>query len=301
MPGALANASVAVLGGDLRQLAVAEAIARLGARVRTYGLSGPPAGCGVSPAPSLREALQGASVVVLPISGADPAGCVASQPGQPILRLDDGFWGNLAPGTLILAGSLPAQAKRAAAAAGHRVVEYAENDEIAILNAIPTAEGALQLAMEALPITIHGSCTFVLGLGRVGLTVARLFKAVGAETWVAANRPALRARAHEMGCRPVTFAELPGEIGRADLIINTVPALVVTGQLLALTKPSVYLIDLASAPGGVDFQAAENLGRRAILALGLPGKVAPESAGRIIASTLPAIIAQELAKEESWR
>lgn len=294
MPGTLANASVAVLGGDLRQLAVAEAIARQGAQVRTYGLPELPADRGISAAATLREAVLGASVVVLPISGVNPTGRVASLSEQPTVYIVDDFWAALAPGALILAGSLPVQAKQAAADAGHRVVEYAEIDEIAILNAIPTAEGALQLALEGLPITIHGSCVFVLGLGRVGLTTARLFKAVGAETWVAANRPALRARAYEMGCRAVTLAELPGEIGRADLVVNTVPALVVTEQLLTLTKPSVYLIDLASAPGGIDFRAAETLNRRAILALGLPGKVAPESAGRILASTLPAIIAKEL-------
>ena len=294
MPGTLANASVAVLGGDLRQLAVAEAIARQGAQVRTYGLPDLPADRGISSAATLREAVLGASVVVLPISGVNSTGRVASLAGQPIVYVIDDFWAALAPGALIVAGSLPVQAKQAAVEAGHRVVEYAEIDEIAILNAIPTAEGALQLALEGLPITIHGSCVFVLGLGRVGLTTARLFKAVGAETWVAANRPALGARAYEMGCRAVTFAQLPGDIGRADLIVNTVPALVVTEQLLTLTKPSVYLIDLASSPGGVDFQAAETLNRRAILALGLPGKVAPESAGRILASTLPAIIAKEL-------
>lgn len=294
MPGTLANAGVAVVGGDLRQLAVAEAIARLGARVRTYGLPGPPADCGVEAAATLREALNGASVVVLPISGANPTGRVASLSGQPTVYLVDDFWKAIEPGALILAGSLPAYARQTAVQTNLRVIEYAEIDEIAVLNSIPTAEGALQLALEGMPITIHGSCVFVLGLGRVGLTTARLFKAVGAETWVVANRPALRARALEMGCKPLTFGDLSGEIGRADLIVNTVPSLVVTADLLALTKETVYAIDLASAPGGVDFQAAETLGRRTILALGLPGKVAPESAGRILASTLPAIIAKEL-------
>ncbi|MGE5549322.1 MAG: dipicolinate synthase subunit DpsA [Bacteroidota bacterium] len=293
MPASLAGLTVAVIGGDLRQAAVAAEVARLGGRVRTYALpeSTEP---GVTGAGSLTEALAGANVVVLPISGVNRDGGVNTLPGLPVVKLDPEFWRALLPGTLIVAGSLPKEAKRHVEAGGHRLVEYAEIDEIAILNSIPTAEGALQLAMEGLPITIHGCCCFVLGLGRVGLTTARLFKAVGADTWVAANRPALKARAHEMGCRSVGFCDLPGEIGRADLVVNTVPALVVPRELLVLTKPSVYLIDLASAPGGVDFEAAAALGRRAKLALGLPGKVAPESAGRILSATLPAIIQKEL-------
>ncbi|MCL6615133.1 MAG: dipicolinate synthase subunit DpsA [Firmicutes bacterium] len=296
MASSLAGARVAVIGGDSRQLAVAEALAAEGALVVTHGLPSRP---GVLRAVStLREAIAEAAVVVLPISGASSEGRVATLPDQPPVRLDEEFWDNLPPSTLILAGSLPEEAKRRIAEGGHRLVEYAEIDEIAILNSIPTAEGALQLAMEALPITIHGACVFILGFGRVGLTTARLFHAVGAETWVVADRPALLARAYEMGCRAVTFAGLAKEIHRADLVVNTVPARVLSAETIALTKPGVYIIDLASAPGGVDFQAAQSLGRRAVHALGLPGRVAPETAGRILSNTLPAIIAGELAKKE---
>lgn len=294
MPASLTGLTVAVIGGDRRQLAVAAAIAGLGGRVRTFALPESP-DPEVIAATSLTEALQSAIAVVLPISGVGREGGVNTLPEQPVLRLTPEFWQTLSPGRLILTGSLPEAVKRLVADA-HRLVEYAEIDEIAILNSIPTAEGTLQLALEELPITIHGCCCFILGLGRVGLTTARLFKAVGAETWVAANRPALKARAVEMGCETIGFCDLPGEIGRADLIINTVPALVLPKELLALTKPSVYLIDLASAPGGIDFDAAAALDRRAKLALGLPGKVAPESAGRILATTLPAIIQQVLAQ-----
>lgn len=291
MPGSLAGASLAAIGGDLRQLAVAREFARQGARVRTYALPESP---DLHACAALRDALDGAAVVILPITGVAPDGRVVTMSAQPEVWLDDEFWASLAAGALVATGSLPPDLKARAAAGGYRILEYAENDEIAILNSIPTAEGALQLAMEGLPITIHGSRTIVLGLGRVGLTVARLFKAVGAEVWVAADRAALRARAVELGCRALILADLPRIIGEADLIINTIPAPVLPERLVAMTKPSVYIIDLASAPGGVDFQAAGALARRAVLALGLPGKVAPESAGRILASTLPAIIQQEL-------
>ena len=294
MSVALAEAKVAVIGGDLRQVAVAEAMAKKAACVCTYGLPKSPAEIPITSAACVQEALHGAAAVILPIGGIGADGRVSSLPEQSVVYLDAGFWRSLPQDTLTLVGSLAPDIRNLAAAAGQHVVEYAEIDEIAILNSIPTAEGALQLAMETLPITVHGCCCLILGMGRVGITTARLFQAVGAQTWVAANRPALRARAHEMGCRTLSFRELAAEIGRADIVINTVPALVLTERLLAITRPSVYIIDLASAPGGVDFEAAKALNRKSVLALGLPGKVAPETAGQILSSTLLALIEREL-------
>ena len=63
-------------------------------------------------------------------------------------------------------------------------------DEIAIANSIPTAEGAVQLAMERLPITIHGANALVLGFGRCGVTLARLLKAMGATSALSLGGPA---------------------------------------------------------------------------------------------------------------
>lgn len=297
MPASLSEATVAVLGGDRRQAAVARALAEKAAAVKVYAVPGAE-GAHCNTAPSLGAALRDAAAVVLPINRLGKDGRVNTQPGLPPVQVDEAFWTLLAPGALLLAGSVPREIQERAVREGHRLIEYAEIDEIAVLNSIPTAEGALQLAMENMPITVHGSCCFVLGLGRVGMTTARLFAAVGAAVWVVADRGALRARAVEMGCRAIRFNDLVREISRADLVINTVPALVVTRQVLHAAKPSVYLIDLASAPGGVDYEAAAALGRRAELAPGLPGKVAPETAGRILAANIPAIIEEALSAQE---
>ena len=71
-----------------------------------------------------------------------------------------------------------------------------------------------------------------------------------------------------------------------DLVVNTVPARVLSEKELRDLKPGCLVIDLASKPGGVDFEAATRLGVRAIWALSLPGKVAPVSAGRAIKNTI---------------
>ena len=98
-------------------------------------------------------------------------------------------------------------------------------------------------------------------------------------------------------CRTQELAE---KIGECDIIFNTVPHCVLDFKALSVTKPNVLIIDLASRPGGVDFETAKELERRVIWALSLPGKVAPYTAGRIIKDTIMNII-EELGVEDRWK
>lgn len=113
---------------------------------------------------------------------------------------------------------------------------------------------------------------------------------MGAETTVAARRPSQLALAKTWGLATCSLYELEEKISSFELIYNTIPALVLTRELLKNTREDVLIIDLASSPGGVDFTAAKELGREAILALGLPGKVAPVTAGKILAEVIPSLL-----------
>jgi dipicolinate synthase subunit A len=289
--------SAAVIGGDSRQIAVAEGLADLFEEVRLYGHPEAEAAEAIRYCGRPEEAIDGAGVVVLPITGLDETGRIRSYQGEAPIEFGP-FFERLAPGTLLVAGSLAGRWREAAAARGIQVLEYADDDEIAILNSIPTAEGAVQIAMEQLPVTIHGSTVLVVGLGRVGVTVARTFKALGARVIVSARKPARLARAVEMGCEIVADEDLSTVIGGADVIVNSVPALVLTAELLELAASGVVIIDLASAPGGVDFEAASRLNLNAKLYPGLPGIVAPETAGAILASAIPRLIWKNLERTE---
>ncbi|MCL4424899.1 MAG: dipicolinic acid synthetase subunit A, partial [Firmicutes bacterium] len=182
-------------------------------------------------------------------------------------------------------------------AAGVRVIPYRERDDFAILNSIPSAEGALQVAMENLPVTLHGSTALVLGLGRTGLTLARMLCGLGARTVVVARNPAQLARAAEMGCCPVPLRNLGAVIREGTVVFNTIPALVLNREVLGKAQPELLIIDLASAPGGTDFAGAGELGLKTIWALGLPGKVAPRTAGRAIFQVVASFLAREFPEE----
>ena len=153
-------------------------------------------------------------------------------------------------------------------------------------NAVPTAEGAVQLAMEHLPITIHGSRVLVLGFGRVGRITAQRFGALGARVSVAARKFDQLAWAQAMGFDPQPLNHLAGWLCGYDLVVNTIPAPVLTRRELEDLKPGCLILDLASKPGGVDQRAAGELGLTVIWALALPGKVAPITAGAAIQTAI---------------
>ena len=172
---------------------------------------------------------------------------------------------------------------------GAAVYDYAARDDFAILNAVPTAEGAVELAMSAYEGTIFGSRSLVVGFGRIGKLLAKMLSSLGSEVTVCARKPADFAYIEALGYRPKNTQTLSFACGY-DLIFNTVPALIFDEKLLRNTDKTALLIDLASLPGGVDFESARTLGIDARRALALPGKCAPKSAGEIIKKTVFSII-----------
>lgn len=140
--------------------------------------------------------------------------------------------------------------------------------------------------MEHLPITIHGARVLILGFGRVGRLTAQRFGALGARVCVAARKYEQLAWAQAMGFGAQQLGHLAGWLCGYDLVVNTIPATVLTRPELEDLKASCLILDLASKPGGVDLAAAGDLGLTVIWALSLPGKVAPVTAGDAIKGTI---------------
>ncbi|MDQ7794560.1 MAG: dipicolinate synthase subunit DpsA [bacterium] len=291
--GPLSHLTVAVLGGDRREAEVIRELLGLGAAVVTAGRELAPDPEGARRAALAAEALQSAAAVLGPMPGVGEDGRVwAPMAARPPLYLTGPDLARLEPGALVLVGRANAHLRGLEREGAIGLVELADDDEMAILNSVPTAEGALQLAMELSPLTIHGSTSAVLGMGRTGLTLARLLAALGSRTLALARKAADRARAFALGHEPLPFSQLAAIAGRLDFLFNTVPAPVVGRGILASLPDAAVVIDLASAPGGVDFAAATDLGRTAVLAPGLPGKVAPVSAGRLLAGVVTRHLAE---------
>lgn len=275
-----------VVGGDMRQVKLAQLLAEDGHTVHTYALDSGPE----EPIPGLiREQNLSragkADCVVLPLTVTTGGGLLntpLSLSEHPLAPILDRF----SPRQFLCGGRVDPETQAMAQARGLIVYDYFAREELAVANAVPTAEGAIQLAMEHLPITIHGARILIVGFGRVGRVTAHGFAALGAKVSVAARRYEQLAWAEAMGFGGEHLAHLAGWLCGYDLVVNTVPAPVLTRAELEDLKPDCLIIDLASKPGGVDLETAGELGLTVIWALALPGKVAPVTAGAAIKSTI---------------
>lgn len=196
----------------------------------------------------------------------------------------------LCPGAKIFGGNIKDALFAELVLSGFDVNDYFKNEELILANTIPTAEGALQLALEETPYVLRGAKTAVMGFGRVGKETARLFNNVGASVFVFERKADKRIEAEKMGLSAFDFNS--DKIYSSDIIINTVPALVLTKDILKKLSTDTLIIDLASKPGGVDLNYAKIRGMNVIWALSLPGKVAPVTSGEIIAKTIISCLEQ---------
>ncbi len=285
----------ALVGGDLRNVKLASILAAEGCTVYTYGISHSSIGTHFNRCSELSEAVTMGDFIIGPM----PFTVGGSKLNAPLHTSDiglDAILQAVPKGKVIMAGKVPPQFLFDAAAKGIRVVDILQREDMAILNAIPTAEGAIQIAMEEIPVTIHRCKTLVLGLGKVGSALAKRLKALGAEVTVCVRKSRDVALAESFGYGAITFDRLTAEAGHFTVIYNTVPELVIDETVLRSVSPETLIVDLASSPGGVDFGFAKECGIKTVQALSLPGKVAPETSAETMSKVIFNIL-KELAGE----
>lgn len=294
MSAGLKGIRLAVIGGDDRELYLIPELRKLGAYIVGYGYEKAPPIPDMTLASSLLDAVNRVDVLLFPLFGTDERGVVKAKYSESPIVLNKEVLQAIPAHVPLLIGWARPALKSAADMMGIHIVETAKLSEIAILNSIPSAEGAIQMAMQATPITIHSSKSFVLGLGRTGWTIAHTLLGMGAHVTGVARKATDLARAYQSGMSPVHFSDLEDEIGKAEIIFNTVPSLVLDRVILEKVARDAVIIDLASIPGGTDFEYAQMLGIKAELAPGLPGIVAPKTAGKILAQVYPQLILRQL-------
>lgn len=269
---------VSIIGGDLRQLSVAKFFEASNFDVKIFGWNDEMS-AGFLQHKSVIEA-SASDILIFPMPM-----CVGSKVNAPYsdtdIELED-ILSNISSKTIVLGGKIPESIKDRLRKRKIMYADYLNREELAIKNAVATAEGALEIAMRELPITIHSSRCIVTGYGRIGKILARMLKNLGAFVTVAARRIEVRAEAEADGFKTDDTKNLHLISKGQDLIFNTAPALLFDEAVLSCVDKGTLLVDLASKPGGVDFENAKKTGVNVIWALSLPGKVAPVTSGKII-------------------
>lgn len=200
------------------------------------------------------------------------------------------------PGAILVVAKCTPILRNAAEHYGFRVLEYGQLPSFVRENGAVTAEGALQIAMRRRLRTLRGSDVLVIGYGGIGRPLSALLKGLGAASVsVAVRREEQLWVLKGEGYCPILSSDLKAQAGKYDVVFNTAPELVLTSDVLEQLRPNVLIVDLASKPGGVDWNAVQERGIKAIHALALPGQLTPVSGALAIRNAV-----YELCEEDGY-
>lgn len=266
-----------VIGGDERMRYLAASIAADGYPVCVHGFEnlGPSRGAAET---TLSELAQKSSVILLPLPATRDGLTLNAPFAAEEIRLNDAF-ASLFHNRTVYGGMIQ---RLVASSVLWREIEpedYYRREELAVGNAIPTAEGAVSIAIQEYPGTLNGAKCLITGFGRIGKNLALILRGMGARVYSAARRKEDLMRMRAFGVEPLTYREITR---RFDVIFNTVPARVIGAPVLTQQDADTLLVELASAPGGIDLESAARLGLHVVQAQSLPGRVAPKTAAEYI-------------------
>lgn len=277
-----------ILGGDNRSLYLGEYLENQGFKVCYYAFNH------TECYNSLEEAMNSSDVIVLPLPFTKDRLTLNTPLFDDKVVISD-IVALLSNKKMVFGGQLPKSFCEELESRDCSYCDYFLLDELAIYNAVPTAEGVVQVLIEELPITIHGMKCGVLGYGRVGKVLANTLSSLGAKVTVFARKQSAFAEIYASSMEYKHFDVLSTENNDFDVVINTVPVKVLGDAQLSKLNSDCILVEVASAPFGIDFQSAKENAFKVIKAGSLPGKVAPKTAGEIIGrSILPMIRRQNL-------
>ena len=290
---------VVVIGGDKREITVARRMLEAGYAVSAFALPAAALPDSVQLATdrdALRQALREADACVLPMPPLRDDARLYSMEEQDVY-LDDAIFADAPAGMPIFTGIVTPYLNCIAPQCV--AIGLLENESIALPLAEATAEGAIAEAIRLSDGMLYGERALIIGYGRIGKALAWRLDALGMEV-VVLNRSDSRAElARDYGFTVGDWSQLTAVAAQCAYIFNTAPALLLTRKQLQWLRPDALIVDLAANPGGTDFNAAAELGVKAVLAGGLPGKYAPRFAGEVMASVYLERLRILLGEEES--
>lgn len=264
-----------ILGGDKRALSLGEYLEHKNFSVCYYGFND------FACFSSLSEALEEVGQIILPLPFSRDRVLLNTPLSDEAIPLAE-VSALAKPGQFWFGGQLTDSFCEELTTRGAEYCDYFLLDELAVYNAVPTAEGVVGILIDEAPKTVRDMNVALLGYGRVGKILCSTLLALGAHVTVFARREKELAFARVSGASATALNELVNQNAPFDALVNTIPFRVLGEKQLAALPGECLLIEIASAPFGIDFQAAKEAGFRVIKAGSLPGKVAPQTAGEII-------------------
>ncbi len=284
----------AILGGDLRMVYLAKMLAKEGNKIHTYGMEKIEELKNVEnirQCSKISQAVQEAENVIGPIPFSSDLKYINTPFSAQAISIQEVI--KNCKNKRLIAGGIQPEIYEMTSQQAIEVVDVMKEEELAILNAVSTAEGAIQVAMHHTMKTIHGSKILILGFGRIGKILAKKMEGLSAKITCAVRNKEDMAWIKAYGYKAIQMNALTEQLASYDIIINTIPHRIMTAERLQYVSQETLLIDLASKPGGFDENASKERKLKLIWALALPGKVAPVTTAEIIKDTIYHILKEK--------
>lgn len=268
-----------VVGGDLRNVELAKLLKKDGKIVYTYGMN-------VNSSEPLEKIVEDVEVVICPIPFSRDGLTVNSTFIESKILIKDLL--EKMKGKILIAGNISENVKKLAKNYNIQVIDVMKSEKLAVLNTIATAEGTIELMIANTDTIIFDSNVLILGFGRVAKTLANRLKGLVKSITCASKEDEELTWIEVYGYEKldlidfVKCQESKKCLENYNVIINTIPSMILDEEKLQYVKKDALLIDLASNSGGIDKEETKKQGLKLIHALGLPGKVAPKSSAIFI-------------------
>ena len=278
---------VAIIGGDLRIVKLATMLAKDDNEVYVYGLENAEDlkdNNNVIQKNKKKKAIQNINIVIGPIPFSSNGTTINTPFSQKEITIREMM--HVVNAKVLIAGGISPEVYEMANDEYIEIIDIMKREELAVLNTIATAEGTIQLAIENTNKILHGSEVLILGFGRIGKVLARKLAGLSVKVTCAARKDEDLAWIQAYGHGATNINTIGENLKKFDIIINTVPHLILSEERLQYVKKECLLIDLASNPGGIDKKAVKERNLKFVWALSLPGKVAPTTSAEFIKETI---------------
>lgn len=286
--------TVALIGGDKRQLYLGEFLYQNNWEIFTYGIEIPSSSClFYNRKLPWKQMLKEADIIITPIPFTRDNQTIFMESSEENIDIHE-FINAISPHHFLFGGNFPDIFFSLAKEKSKMVIDFMKCEEFSCFNAIATAEGSIMEAIRLSPWNLENSKVLVIGYGCCGTIIAQKCKMLESEVSIAVRRKELLPLLEIKKYHGLLTSSLPEEIDKFQILFNTVPSLILDAALLGKLKKDSVIIDIASNPGGIDKEAAQRCSLTTSHFLGIPGKVAPKSSAHKLAEIVEKKVEKEM-------